>query len=125
MRACLDFSRIKLHAFPIHLGRPLSHHHSYFGYTHIYLQAKEKYRKSFYDFYLFTPATLPVLKCIDPPGQGRIGGHYFRTRCPYISPSVHHKKKQKRATAGTENKIRRTQCVKIMRTYWLGPGGSS
>ena len=26
--------------------------------------------------------------CIDPPGHGRIGGHYFHTWCPYVRPSV-------------------------------------
>ena len=24
---------------------------------------------------------------IDPPGQGRLGGHYFHTWCPSVRPS--------------------------------------
>ena len=48
---------------------------------------------------------------IDPPGHGRIGGYYFHAGCP----SVRHKNKYA---------LRRTPCMKIMTTYWLGPGGS-
>ena len=46
---------------------------------------------------------------IDPPGPGRIGGHYFHTGCP----SVRHKN-QKHATALKQNTVQR----------YMGPGGS-
>ena len=41
----------------------------------------------------------------DPPGHGRIGGHYFHTWCPYVRPSVRPyvcpSEKQKHATTLT------------------------
>ena len=44
----------------------------------------------------------------DPPGHGRIGGHYFHAWCP----------------SENQKALRRTPCMKIMITIWLGPGGS-
>ena len=40
---------------------------------------------------------------IDPPGHGRLGGHYLHTRCPY----VRHKNNNalQRYRRGQENKI--------------------
>ena len=37
-----------------------------------------------------------LYRIVDPPGHGRIGGHYFRAWCPYVRH-----KKQKRATTLT------------------------
>ena len=54
--------------------------------------------------------------CIfDPPGHGRIGGHYFHTWYPSVRPY----KKQKRATTDTMRE-NNDHC-----TYWLRSGGSS
>ena len=39
-------------------------------------------------------------KLFDPPGHGRICGHYFHARCPY----VRHKNKQTPVGGGAENK---------------------
>ena len=50
----------------------------------------------------------------DPPGHGRIGGHYVHTGCPYTLRYIEARK--------TKQWI---PCVKIMTAYWLGPDGSS
>ena len=34
----------------------------------------------------FMPRTTWPYASIDPPGHGRIGGHYFHTWCPYVRP---------------------------------------
>ena len=70
-----------------------------------------------------------LLQCLeseflfDPPGHGRIGGHYFHKGSPY----VRHKNKNALYNANIEacTTIQRTPCLKIMTTYWLGPGGLS
>ena len=63
-----------------------------------------------------------ITRVIDPPGHGRIGGHYFHTWCP--------SEKQKRATTLTPRPVNRIRsatktCLKIMGIYWLWSGGSS
>ena len=49
----------------------------------------------------------------DPPGRGRLDGHYYHAWC---RTSVHLKNKCT---------LQLTPCVKIMTTDWLWPGGSS
>ena len=61
-------------------------------------------------FMLLVPKQANLANCIktiDPPGHGRIGGHYFHTWCPYVRTSVRHKNEN--ALQRPENKIRATK----------------
>ena len=66
---------------------------------------------------------------IDPPGHGRIGGHYIQTWCSYVH--VRHKNNRVKTCYNANVNARKTKCdlqktpwMKIMTIYWLGPGGS-
>ena len=64
---------------------------------------------------------------IDPPGHGRIGGHYFRAWCPYVRTSITKTKMPCNANVDarkTKYSLQLTPCVNIMTTYWLWPDGS-
>ena len=70
---------------------------------------------------------IPPVLLIDLPGHGRLGGYNFHAGCPYIRPSVTKTQTRYNANVGARKTIyalRRTSCMKIMTTYWLGPGGS-
>ena len=61
---------------------------------------------------------------IDPPGHGRIGGHYFRT-FPSVRPFVRHKnKKQPASVPGNQLSTTYTMCENN-ENLLVGPGESS
>ena len=68
---------------------------------------------------LFLETFVATHTSVNPPGHDRIGGHYFHTWCP----SEKHAKTLK--FRQTKYALRLTPVLKIMRIYWLWPGGSS
>ena len=62
---------------------------------------------------------------VDPPDHDRIGGHFFTHGVrPSICPYVTQTKTRCNANIEAKKAKQRALCMKIMTTYWLGPGGS-